>query len=71
MTVLKSILGQIDRQDVLLIVGCFSFLGGIAALSRSAAAIVGGLLCFLAVWMIERSGKSDGKVKGADGSARK
>lgn len=46
---------QIDRQDVLLVIGVVSLIGGVAAWSRPAAAVLLGLLCLGAVWLIEVS----------------
>jgi hypothetical protein len=65
-----TFLRQIDRQDLLLVVGLVSLLGGIAVFSRPVAAIVFGFFCFFAVWTIERV-KSLDKGKVADGSDRK
>lgn len=55
---------KIDHQDILLILGVASIVGGIAAWSRPAAAIVFGLMCLFAVSQIERVRRVK---KGSDG----
>jgi hypothetical protein len=44
---------KFDRQDVLLVVGVVSLIGGIGAWSRPAAAVVFGLICLGFVHLIE------------------
>ena len=58
---------RIDLQDVLLLAGIVSIVGGVAVWSRPAASVLFGLLCLFAVWQIER-GKRVGK--GLNGPAK-
>jgi uncharacterized membrane protein HdeD (DUF308 family) len=60
----RRALAQLDFQDAMLFAGVVSIVGGIAAWSRPAAAIVFGIMCLFGVLLIER-GKS--KQKGTDG----
>jgi uncharacterized membrane-anchored protein len=56
---------RFDLQDALLICGVSSIVGGVAAYSRAAAAIVFGLLCLFFVRAIGRSrppNKPEGKI---------
>lgn len=58
---------KLDLQDALLLAGIASIVGGTAAWSRPAAAILFGLFCLFGVLLIER-----GKVrvkKGSDGAS--
>jgi uncharacterized membrane protein HdeD (DUF308 family) len=52
---MTKFLRAFDRQDLLLVVGIVSLVGGIAAWSRPAAAVVFGLLCLGCVLLIERA----------------
>lgn len=46
---------KFDRQDVLLVVGLVSLIGGIACWSRPLALVVFGVLCLVSVFLIERT----------------
>jgi len=46
---------KIDRQDLLLITGVISIVGGVAVWSKPAAAIVFGIFCLGFVLLIERA----------------
>jgi uncharacterized membrane protein len=58
-----------DLQDCLLIVGILFFVGGIAAFSFAAAAIVFGLLCFVGVALMARGGSSSDRTHNRKGRA--
>lgn len=55
---------KFDLQDGLMVLGAIAFFGGIAAYSFAAAAIVFGVACFMAVYLIavdSRATANDGK----------
>ena len=60
---------KIDLQDVLLVLGVASLVGGIAAWSKPAACITFGILCLALVFQIERAKRIRKGVN--DGSAVK
>lgn len=64
---------RFELQDGLLLAGIVLFLGGIAHFSVAVASIVAGLLCFGAVFLMERAERAAviAKARGIDGSAHK
>jgi hypothetical protein len=64
-------MNKFDFQDGLIVAGVLCTVGGIAAWSRPAAAIVLGLMCLSAALMIERTKRLGAAVeKGTDGPAK-
>lgn len=53
---------RFDLQDALLVLGIGLIVGGIAAWSRPAAAIILGLFCLAAVYAIAHTRKPEGKL---------
>lgn len=59
-----------DLQDLLLVLGVVALVGGIAAWSVPASAIVFGLLCFAAVLLMERAKQAAAQSAAEKGHVR-
>jgi len=46
---------KVDRQDVLLVLGVVSLIGGLGCWSRPLAMVVFGMFCLFSVFLIERA----------------
>jgi ABC-type transport system involved in cytochrome c biogenesis permease subunit len=59
---------KLELDDLLTVLGVASIVGGVAAWSRPAAAVVFGVFCLFFVLLIQRTRKASKPVKSEKGS---